>query len=350
MERVVVMGDWGLRHDEPGRRLRQVAAPGLDAAPVGTGRVVDLRRVGLANVAANEIPLALAVRSGDDTLTLDALAMRLDAHRVQFWAPPGLPERLAPADLAARIAALYQDWHLPLNNFECNQHPLPGHAHAACGWALAPAASARALAGTLLAALDEGVIPAAIPQPGHEYARRAGPQTYLSDLDTGDVLALTPGGRKKKPAHDSPLWHLERFAKTPGGAWCRAGVSEHLADTLRDFDRAPEAVAATLVAAPLRRVGQAQEVLHRLCIESQDTGALIELDAAHYRRDGAAAGCLTLRLAAARYLPDQAALEADLTRIAEAVAAHIQPHLRGKTIAGEPMPQMALTGFAGPAG
>jgi hypothetical protein len=340
--RFVAVGRWGLRVDESCDDLSLVPAPG--SAVGAAGACEDLRRWGVQNVGPETMPMAMVAGDAEGLLSIETLAMRLDAHQIHFWTPPEMPVSVSRDALARTLRGLFQTHHLPLNNFECNHHPVPARSESAVFWRLEPDLSPTVLAGELLAWIDDRKVPDLMLQPGNEAFRIAGRIHCVATLDRSGILTVQQGGRRKKTAWDSPLWHVERFGLGSGGAWTRDWTIETTASELRPFDAAPPVVAATLSVEPLISVASFETVLQRVCVESLRTGALIQADTALYRRFDVPVAApsykvFSLRLVSSRYPHDCQRLRADLDRIADDIEARFEP-LRGGSprSEGEPLP------------
>lgn len=298
----IVAGPFGLRVGEAAGPVTLIEAPDLPP-PGAAGLCADLRPHGFAHLRPDLVPLALARREGQ-ALRLVALAMRIDAHRLHFWCPPGAAVAVAEADLAPSLAALFQRHHLALNNFECNLHPIAQPAQPLLCWPLDPAG-----ADLLPALLDwaEGDRSGVMLWPGNELWHLAGEVTLMQQLAGPDLLAVQAGGRRKKPACDSPLWTVERFAPDSRGQM-RRRIEENFATDLQNHDASPEIAAARLTGEGWRRLGHLHRTTHRLGLESLATGTLIEMDLTHYHpQGGGPSAWLCLRAIASRDPADQGA-------------------------------------------
>jgi hypothetical protein len=343
-ERFVVVGRWGLRVDESCDDLELV--PAIGSVVGAAGLCHDLRGWGIQNVHPETMPMAIVAGDAGGLLSIESLAMRLDAHQIHFWTPPDMPLSVPREALARTLRGLFQAHHLALNNFECNHHPLPARSKAAAFWFLEPDLSPTVVAGELLAWIDDRKVPDLMLQPGNEAFRIAGPIHCMATLDRSAILTVQRGGRRKKPAWDSPLWHVERFAMQSGGVWTSDWTIETAASELRPFDATSPLVAATLSPGPLISLASFETVLQRVCIESLQTGALIQADAALYRRVDAhlterSRLIFSLRLVSSRYPHHSERLWTDLYRIADYIEQRFEPlQSNPPRRDGEPLPAL----------
>lgn len=329
---VIVAGPFGLRVGEATGLLTLIEAPDL-SPPGAAGLCADLRPHGFDHLRPDLVPLALARREGQG-LRLLALAMRVDAHRLHFWCPPGAAVMVDEADLAPRLAALFQRHHLALNNFECNLHPIAQPDQPLRCWRLAPAAVGADL---LPALLDwaEGGHSGVMLWPGNELWHLAGTVTLMRQLAGPDLLAVQAGGRRKKPAFDSPLWTVERFAPDARGQM-RRRAEESFATDLQGHDAAPEIAAAHLTGEGWRRLGHLHRTTDRLGLECLTAGTLIEMDLTRYHgTEGGLAIWLGLRATASRDPADPGA--AALDRLAAALTAAFPGLCNGPPLTEEPL-------------
>lgn len=350
--RFVVIGDWGLRFDEDGEDFRLVSTP--DMVIGAAGACGDLRRWGETILAPETMPLAVVAGDEQGFLSIESLAMRVDAHRIHFWTPPGLPVTVRHDALARTLRDLFRSHHLAINNFECNHHPVPDPLQYVLFWSLEPSSSPTVLAGALLESVDDRKLPDLMLQPGNEAFRFAGPLVAMATLDRTAMLTVQRGGRRKKPSWDSSLWHVEQFRRTSDGVWKRGWTVETAANELRSFDAAPQVVAATLSEAPLFHVGSFDFVQQRVCLESYRTGALVQADIVHFRpaETGTTESthCIfSLRLVSSRYSREIESHQADLDRIADLFGERLEwLRSRPSRTASEPLPTLLLPRDAKP--
>lgn len=275
MQKAVIFGAWGIRHNEPGAR-GVVVHPIASDADLSLGSVaIDLREHGAANLSAAMSPLALAEIDGD-MVHLRAMLTRQDLHACHFIRRGELPS--VPIDrLEETVAEVFDSQHIELNNFECCIFPLA----VAQGSAICLPTSATniaVLASDVIAAIDDGRWPGLHLKLGKTIQRFSGIVTVLQNALSGDIVIVRPGTLRKKRGPESTAWRIEVYARSAGSACFRRAVHEVRDADLAEFDQRPENVAGLVEGGPLVKLGTIRETTTTLVAESGFYGALLEIE------------------------------------------------------------------------
>jgi dephospho-CoA kinase len=312
MNAAIVFGHWGIRHAEPGDgiRLKDVA---LALPPFCRSIILDLRHMGEQNLGGSDSPLAI-VQKTSSGLQLVALVMRQEKHLIHFVAPAPLPACRAE-ELADVLRSLFERWHLPLNNFECNSHLAAQDKIMQMSFRLD--GSIALFRDVLADKAGSGAWPGFHLRLGNEHFWSNGEVTVLGAPSGKLLLSVQRGCRRKKAHFDAIDWHVERFVETCSGEWMRSSVLEPQAIDLRPFDQRPENVASFVGGAPLVNIGRLNESLLRVSVESTASCAFFEVDAVRYHRPLAAKSdrsghYVTVRAAEGRWPLEKEAVHADM--------------------------------------
>ncbi len=278
MQTAVVTGPWQIRHHEPSEARVRLHPLDIGSEPSPSSLIVDLRPYGLNNIDPVHAPLAI-VRVDGDGIEIDAMALRQDEHQVHFIRPGALGGCSAHT-LGSTLHALFEKWHLRLNNFECCVFPaseLSAAMHAEL--------QAHHISPVVQGVLDAFGGPERHGfhlQSGSEVQRLHGKITVLASLEETAMIAVKSGARRKKSSFDEIAWHIERFDRA-GEGWFRRKTVEPKSLDLPPFDQSPENIGALQwpEAGPWRRLCAIQENIVRIGIESARSPTLVELDIAH---------------------------------------------------------------------
>lgn len=316
----LVLGSWRLRHGEPaGPREANIALVGLGDLDLqarslvlgerhlnGRGRLLGPDMLPLAVLAGlgEEAPIVYLVHGLETTRALFA--------RIEESGASGLP-------LWRRIACLFEDWHLRLNNNECyyanggsaeTVHSVIGEAsYWLLGWALH-------------ARLDEGAFPPFVPQ------FRVPLRAWHVDVEAfalagrhvdGAQYALASRHARRRSNWDQRLVTVEAFAVDRDGT-CR----RHRRDEVDAGAASLDTAVATCAGAPALPVAAWRRLAFDIPCESLRTGNVFTVAVEDYQpvRDGPGRRVLArVRYEKTRGACDAQAIREDLAGLSRSMTA-----------------------------